>query len=458
MKRKALVLAMISLLLSLLSGFSASPGESVLAEDLSETATTLLFMPYGDTEIFAYTDGNTHILKTDGSASCTTAYPASHILLRGQSVSAVSFMNDFTVIERYNADSLTQSDLIGIELSENNILDLDTDSFGRFYAVYNSEPDVLHIFDAAGSYAGEIACPVNILGMQVLGNQLYIFLPEQCLQVTLEQALPQTYTQAFTYSSSAVPFRMLNASTYISTDGIVYTTSGTAVTTADHYALSETTLAAGSDALFWAGNNNTVFRCSFSNEITAHYSLPGSVAALTDTAAVVRMGNQYLLIPYGDFTPLATSTPLPTAAPSASPSAKPSASPSFSSSPSPTPSPIPGVVVKGEYMYVPAGTTAAALRNSLPYKDIEICTASMTQASGKIRTGWVAVTSHTHYVLIVPGDVNSSGTVNSVDLRLMQQFLLGAQMPEEIQILAGDLNNNGSLDAADLVLLVKIMQ
>ncbi|MBP3705481.1 MAG: hypothetical protein J6I98_08115, partial [Clostridia bacterium] len=270
MKIKAVLLSVFIVLFSLLPAVSVSASETVLAEGISDTAEVLLFAPYGSTSVFAYNDTKTYILKANGSASCTTAYPASHVFLCGETVTSVSPMEDLTVVERLNAASLSRTDLIGVDLPADDILDLDADRFGRLYAVRNSEPDVLRIFGEDGSLAGTITCPVNILRIQVLDDTLYLFLPEQCLQIALGQNLPQAYTKSFSYTNAAVPFCMLNASVYVSTNGTVYTTAGAALTTTGHYALRETALASGSDALFWADDEGTVFRYSYSGANTAY--------------------------------------------------------------------------------------------------------------------------------------------------------------------------------------------
>ena len=456
MKRKLTPVALFLVLLLLLTGFSGQADSVLLAENLSANAKIQLFTPYGSTDIFAYTDGQTHILKTDSAAAVTTAYPAEFVFLRGNTITAVSPMDGFTVAERLDAAALTRTDLIGLDLTANDILALETDRFGHFFAVQNSEPDTLILFDAAGSRVGTIACPVNILSIQVLEDKLYLFLPEKCLTITLTDTLPQTYTTAFTYTGTAVPFRMCSPSVYISTNGTVYDTAGTALTTAGHYALRETALTAANGYLYWAGEDSKVLRYSLSEKAAAFCTLPETAEALSSTAAVVRTDDEYRLVTYGTFTSVATPTPVPTATPT--PSSTPTSTKKPASTPTAKPTPIPGITAENGYLYIPAGTTAAALRSTLPYEDVEICTASMTAATGKARTGWTVVTADAQYTVIVPGDINSSGTVNSVDIRLLQQFLLGTQTFTQAQQLAADLNQNETPDVADLVLLAQLMQ
>lgn len=59
----------------------------------------------------------------------------------------------------------------------------------------------------------------------------------------------------------------------------------------------------------------------------------------------------------------------------------------------------------------------------------------------------------TLYTVAVRGDVSGSGTVNSADVRLLQQYLAGDKELGAAACLAADLNGDGEATAADLVLL-----
>lgn len=54
--------------------------------------------------------------------------------------------------------------------------------------------------------------------------------------------------------------------------------------------------------------------------------------------------------------------------------------------------------------------------------------------------------------ICVKGDINNSGTANTEDLNLLEEYLIGKSELEEAAILAGDMNGDGSVDTSDLVL------
>ena len=111
------------------------------------------------------------------------------------------------------------------------------------------------------------------------------------------------------------------------------------------------------------------------------------------------------------------------------------------------------VAFSGTYLIVPAGTTAARLRDALAPADVEVYTKNMSAAAGKLKTDQIAMVDGDLYTVIVPGDLNASGTVNTADLRLFQRVLAGDAALDDAAAFAADLNGDGTADAADLVLL-----
>lgn len=85
-------------------------------------------------------------------------------------------------------------------------------------------------------------------------------------------------------------------------------------------------------------------------------------------------------------------------------------------------------------------------------------TSSSAAVSGRLKTGMSVLIDDELYTVIVPGDINASGTVNTADMRLLQRVLVGETELTDTAALAADLNENGRPDAADLVLLDAKMQ
>ena len=79
-------------------------------------------------------------------------------------------------------------------------------------------------------------------------------------------------------------------------------------------------------------------------------------------------------------------------------------------------------------------------------------------ASGRLKTGMSVLIDDELYTVIVPSDINASGTVNTADMRLLQCVLVGETELTDTAAFAADLNENGRPDAADLVLLAAKMR
>lgn len=127
----------------------------------------------------------------------------------------------------------------------------------------------------------------------------------------------------------------------------------------------------------------------------------------------------------------------------------PSPEPSLSPSPSPEPE-DPPVRTEGTFILIPAGTTADDLRELFKPEAVAIrdLNGNMVLHS-RLATGMTAG----DWVLVVEGDCNQTGTVNSADLREALSLSLRSPKPEDPCFRAADINNDGLVDTADLVLL-----
>ena len=254
-------------------------------------------------------------------------------------------------------------------------------------------------------------------------------------RIALDADFPQTGTDTFAYSAEAQPYRMLSADTYINTEGRVCALDGTALldTGLNTPAAGLTVLT--DDSVFWASDSSTVTRASLTGSDAADFPVNGILKALTATAAVTYRDGAFYRTPYGEFA--ARPTPTPTA----------------SASPTPSPAPDSGLTFRDGCLFAPEGMTCAGLRDVLAPREAQIYTENMAPASGRLKTGLTALVDGTPYTVVVPGDINGSGTVNSADLRLLQRHLADDEPLDSDALFAADLNADGVADAADLVLL-----
>ncbi|MFQ9440100.1 MAG: dockerin type I repeat-containing protein [Acutalibacteraceae bacterium] len=112
-------------------------------------------------------------------------------------------------------------------------------------------------------------------------------------------------------------------------------------------------------------------------------------------------------------------------------------------------------------IFLPPATTFAVLRDSLnSTKDTIIMKnlSGTTINSGNLGTSYtVALEIDGSIVdkltIIVKGDINGTGTVNSRDVQLLYDQLNGSETLSDIQLLACDMNSDELIDTSDLLLL-----
>lgn len=125
--------------------------------------------------------------------------------------------------------------------------------------------------------------------------------------------------------------------------------------------------------------------------------------------------------------------------------------PSPSLSPSPTPEPEnPPVKAEGNFILMPAGATADQLRELFKPEAVIIRDLNGDPLThGRLATGMTAG----DWVLVIEGDCNGTGTVNTADLREALSLSLRPAQPEDPCYRAADLNGDGTVDTQDLLLL-----
>ena len=112
-------------------------------------------------------------------------------------------------------------------------------------------------------------------------------------------------------------------------------------------------------------------------------------------------------------------------------------------------------------IYLPPSTTFAVLRDSLTStKDTIIMKnlSNTTISSGNLGTGYTVALQIDGLIvdkltIIIKGDINGTGTVNSRDVQLLYDQLNGSETLSDLQLLACDINSDELINTSDLLLL-----
>ncbi len=473
-KRRYFAGAAAILFLLLLCGFAPQS----ITED--KDAQVLLYETYGESEILVYTGRTTVLYRPDG-CSAEAPFNGQYAVLHGDTVTVFAETEEFLAVERFSAETLEETDLFALPVTS-GLRFAESDSAGRLYAVTYGAPSTLQVFDAAGEPLTEFTFEDKIFGIQTVGSTLYALLSESAVQISLAGNVPTLSGTAFTYAPAARPYKLLGSDVYVNMQGEVRLFSGEKW--AEDTIVTEAVLSG--DMLYWLSDTSEVSRVRRGDK-AEFFTLSGEAAALTANAAIIWQNGTLCREPFGTFvqptptpSPIPTPTPEPTATPKPSKTPKPTATPKPSTTPKPTATPKPSTTpkptaapkptatpdpdvtaklrVSGHILYAEPGVTAAKLRAAFPQAEVEVYTSSSAAATGRLKTGMSALIDDKLYTVIVPGDINASGTVNTADLRFLQRVLVGETELADTAALAADLNENGRPDAADLVLLAAKMQ
>lgn len=461
-KRRYFAGAAAILFLLLLCGFAPQS----ITED--KDAQVLLYETYGESEILVYTGRTTVLYRPDGR-SAEAPFNGQYAVLHGDTVTVFAETEEFLAVERFSAETLEETDLFALPVTS-GLRFAESDSAGRLYAVTYGAPSTLQVFDAAGEPLTEFIFEDKIFGIQTVDSTLYVLLSESAVQISLAGNMPTLSGTAFTYAPAARPYKLLGSDVYVNMQGEVRLFSGEEW--AEDTIVTEAILSG--DMIYWLSDTSEVSRVCRGDK-AEFFTLSGEAAALTANAAIIWQNGVLCRESFGTFvqptptpSPIPTPTPEPTATPKPSKTPKPTATPKSSTTPKPaatpkpTATPDPDVTAKlrvsGHILYAEPGVTAAKLRAAFPQAEVEVYTSSSAAASGRLKTGMSVLIDDELYTVIVPGDINASGTVNTADMRLLQRVLVGETELTDTAALAADLNENGRPDAADLVLLAAKMQ
>ena len=431
-KRRYFAGAAAILFLLLLCGFAPQS----ITED--KDAQVLLYETYGESEILVYT-GRTTVLYCPDGRSAEAPFNGQYAVLHGDTVTVFAETEEFLAVERFSAETLEETDLFALPVTS-GLRFAESDSAGRLYAVTYGAPSTLQVFDAAGEPLTEFIFEDKIFGIQTVDSTLYVLLSESAVQISLAGNVPTLSGTAFTYAPAARPYKLLGSDVYVNIQGEVRLFSGEEW--AEDTIVTEAVLSG--DMLYWLSDTSEVSRVRRGDK-AEFFTLSGEAAALTANAAIIWQNGALCRESFGTFVqPTPTPSPIPTP------------------TPKPTATPDPDVTAKlrvsGHILYAEPGVTAAKLRAAFPQAEVEVYTSSSAAASGRLKTGMSALIDDKLYTVIVPGDINASGTVNTADMRLLQRVLVGETELTDTAALAADLNENGRPDAADLVLLAAKMR
>lgn len=103
------------------------------------------------------------------------------------------------------------------------------------------------------------------------------------------------------------------------------------------------------------------------------------------------------------------------------------------------------------FIYVPYGTTVSSLKKMFDDAPTVYNSNGAIAASGAVKTGM----SVKGYEIVILGDCNGTGTLNSSDVKEAQAMFLGTCQRSEVYFAAADMNFDGAITTSDLALIAR---
>ena len=111
---------------------------------------------------------------------------------------------------------------------------------------------------------------------------------------------------------------------------------------------------------------------------------------------------------------------------------------------------------------IPAGTSFAQFKKNMSYTGYtaELYRGSRGITSGNVGTAMTVIfnseqSSYT-FELSVAGDITGEGNVNSRDVGMLMDYLIGSAAYDGVYLLSSDVSSDGNVDVMDLAILCRM--
>jgi Ca2+-binding EF-hand superfamily protein len=90
--------------------------------------------------------------------------------------------------------------------------------------------------------------------------------------------------------------------------------------------------------------------------------------------------------------------------------------------------------------------------------NINVYNANVTLSDNNIKTGNQITIDNENYEIVLLGDVNKDGLINSGDLLKIVKYLKGYITLNDLEFAASDLNSDKNVNSADLLKVIKYLK
>lgn len=417
---------------------NALPGVP-MAEDPAEKY-ELLLLEEQDGRAWAVCggEGSTLVLLLDASSGGTLLkqelfFSAGWAALRGDRLFLREDVSETCFLFSLNLESLEEVSRRELNVPPGDLVFFDCDPAGTAYFVLSGSREVLRALPTAGEETS-LACPGPVEFLAVSPEGRLCYYARGMLYLSEERGLRE-------FPCFSPPLKALGDDLLMDGDGVVldFAKDGEPLFRSPFPLYGPLTYCLDREnCLILPGVGGTVCRYDLSGEPAGTCALESPPLAVCAAGGVVRSKGSLLYCPFQwDF--------------GSSPSPEPSALSAVSSSPEPEEPPL---QLEGEFLILPAGTSADSLRELFKPDVAEIFdTSGRPVVHGGLRTGMTAG----EWAVVIEGDCDGTGTVTQADLRAALRMSLGPAAEDDPYFRAADLNGDGAVDTHDLLLFSELL-
>ena len=499
---KALLLSIFVVFAAILFGMAAFNQTGTYDEIYSlksNESDPMLFASVQEGSLFVFNDINAVALLVSSSGEVEARYdfsaPLFKAVVRGENLFTFSSEGSMICLQKFDS-SLNLSETAYLDVDYDLISFIDCDSQGNFYFTLHDRPTRVQVHTAFGDFEQQIRVDSDISFIEISRNDfLYIFTNEM-----LYCADTQNLDDIVGKESSFFSALLLNDNYFLTVDGKICDMSSSTVTpvlSTSPNTLTPLFYCLNSEfCLIWSNGQSQIYRSDLNGNHVENFTADGYLLAVNSTSLIVEKNGKIYHSLFSSFTDLSESSISEPSVPESSTeessshessscensetSSEHSSSESSEhsehsdnseqsenselSSPSPTPTvtPTPSPedyfkfepYLKGNLLYLKAGTTVTELKALFYPQEIQIYKSSGESVySGLIGTGMTV----DEYSIVIPGDCNENGTVTITDIREAQKLLLGFSVRNQCNFYAVDFDDDGIISMLDLITLSKMV-
>lgn len=343
------------------------------------------------------------------------------------------FSNESTaLIEEYDVVSLEKLGEYELPIAYEKIMHIVSDSDNNFYIVEHYSANTVMLCDEDGFSTADIEFDNKIDSL--FSTQKYIYVS---VNMNLYRFAHGDLENIELFEFNSIPYRFLSDDIFYDIYGDVYKITNSNIERkfkANEMVTDYLYYSLGYDEdIFWVNTSNNVIHSDIHGNVTEKYSVDGIVYAIGTKKAIVLKDEKLYMTNYNSFIEEDEESSREEIEP---------------------PDTLPSELEHEDgFVYVIAGYTVSK------FKQLFDENITVTKESGEIVTSGAIKTGMEfgEYKIVVVGDCNGTGTVNTADSKEAQNMFLGTSAKSEVYFRAADIDRDKEITTADLVLLSKLI-